>query len=99
VDRCDDVNQRAKNASSYQVKYETDRLQIYVQLFGFANFFRTGLMVRLRTSVIFRPMGLPDLFFVVSDVYPFPAKPVFDLIIATYDHESVTAVLVYELVV
>jgi hypothetical protein len=36
---------------------------------------------------------------VVSDINPLSAKPVFDLIIAAYDHKAVVTVLIYELMV
>ena len=64
----------------------------YMQLIGFANLFFTQC-----AQVAFLPG--PKLFFVVSDVDPFAAKPVLDLVVATYDHEAVIAVFVDEAVV
>ena len=53
-----------------------------MQLFGFVN-----SLINL--------FWLQNLFFVVSDVDPFPAKLIFSLIIAAYDHKAVAAILVH----
>ena len=76
---CKRVNQAAKNAN-----WETDRLQIYATNW-FHEFFGSNYFT----------IEIELLFFMVSDIDPFSAKPVLDLIVAAYDHEAIIAVLVY----
>jgi len=71
----------------------------YTQLYGFENFFRTRINLKAQQVNNNATWGIPKLFFMVSDVDSFSAKPVFDLIITTYDHQAVITVLIYKLMV
>ena len=71
----------------------------YTQLYGFENFFRTRIDLKAQQVNNNATWGIPKLFFMVSDVDPFSAKPVFSFIIAAYDHQAIIAVLTDQVMV